>query len=166
MASSEETARAAGRGFGGMAMRTAMAGGGGLLYFGAHAVSTPMIYGGNDPKKIPGRCWILPLVGVVAGAAVSAVRPVQALGEGIVGGALALGGQQVQVGIQLAKAQKQQAAAAAPAAPTRAETGALLEPRDVYASRPMPQDTGALYAPPDYSAMSAMGMHELAGLSI
>ena len=147
-----------------MAMRTAMAGGGGLLYFGAHAVATPMIYGGNDPKKIPSRCWILPLVGVIAGAAVSAVKPVQALGEGLVGGALALGGQQVQVGMTLAKAAKQQATSQqSPAAPTRAETGALLEPRDVYASRPMPVETGALYAPPDYSALS---MHELAGLSI
>lgn len=163
MPSSEEIARHAGRGFGGMMMRTAMAGGGGLVYYGAHALATPMIYSNNDPKKIPGRCWILPLVGVVAGAALSAVKPVQALGEGMVGGALALGGQQVQVGITLARAQKQQAAQqTTAAAPTRAETGTLLEPRDVYASRP-PSDAGTLYTPPDYSALS---MHELAGLSI
>jgi hypothetical protein len=137
-------ARSAGRRFASAAGQTAMAGAGGLVYYGAHSLATPSLYGA-DAMNIPRRCWIVPAIGIVAGGALSGAPKVGAAGLGLVGGAVAIGAQQVQLAVGIKKN--------AASAPSTAGVGALLEPGDVR-TRALPaqtgevDETGALWAPP------------------
>jgi hypothetical protein len=131
-----------------------MAGGG--AYFGAQTLLAPSIMG-TDPAKIVGRAWILPVAGIIGGHLLTAIPKIGALGFGAVGGATAMGVEQIQFAMAIKKQQ---------APVTATNTGALLEPSDL---RSLPagsgigggsgygQDAGALWTSPQ---------HEAAGLSL
>lgn len=146
-------ARAAGRRIGSGMAQTALAMAGGGVYFGAHTLLTPSIIG-NDPAKLVGRAWILPVAGVIGGHLLTRAPKAASAGLGVVGGATAIGIEQIQFAMQI---KKQQSAAAS------SNVGALLEPGDVR-SAALPaaeagyaEDAGALWTAP---------VREAAGLSI
>ncbi len=156
-------ARAAGRRFAGGAAQTALSMAGGAVYYGAHALATPSIYG-TDPNNIPKRSWMLPVLGIIAGHAVTMMPKAAAAGYGVAGGATAIGLEQIQMGISIKK--NQAASGMAPAAGTSG-VGALLEPRDIRPAQLAGagvgeveyEDAGALWGSPT-------GVHEAAGLTI
>jgi hypothetical protein len=134
--------------------------GGGLVYFGAHALVTPSIYG-TDAMNIPKRCWILPIAGVVAGSLLTMAPKVASAGLGFVGGAVAIGAEQIQMGVSINKNKANQPQ---PAGTTG--VGSLLEPGDLHAGRQLASgvgevEAGALYQPPDHRR----AVREAAGLS-
>jgi hypothetical protein len=129
---------------------------GGGVYYGAHTLILPSIYG-TAAANIPKRCWWLPVAGIVGGHLVGMAPKVGTVGAGIVGGATAIGIEQIQMGISI---NKQLAAAPAAAA---SNTGALLAPNDI-APRQMaaaPEESGALWGAPN-----TQFAHEAAGLSL
>lgn len=137
-------ARAAGRKIAGGLAGTGLAAAGGGVYFGAQTLLTPTIYGG-DQNNIPKRAWVLPVVGIIGGHMLARAPKVGAVGLGMVGGAVALGIEQIQLGMAM-KAN----AALAPAAASN--TGALLGPGGSSYELPMGEnrgfetsDSGALY---------------------
>jgi hypothetical protein len=160
MADSTERARSAGRRFASTAAQTGLAAGGGLVYYGGHALLTPSLYG-TDAMNIPKRCWILPVAGIIGGALLTMAPKVASVGLGIVGGATAIGAEQIQMGISIKKNQANQ-----PQGTTG--VGALLEPGDLRAAPQLASnvgevyDAGALYQPPDHRR----AVREAAGLSI
>jgi hypothetical protein len=163
MDDSTSRARSAGRRFASTAAQTGMAMGGGLVYYGAHALLTPSLYG-SDAMNIPKRCWIAPAAGVVGGALLTMAPKVQSVGLGLVGGAVAIGAEQIQMAISINKNKANQPAAAA----GTSGVGSLLEPGDLRAGRQLasetgePSDTGALWNPPDHRRY----VREAAGLSL
>jgi hypothetical protein len=161
---STERARSAGRRFASTAGRTGLAMGGGAIYFGAHALTTPSLYG-TDPMNIPRRCWMVPVAGVIAGGLLSAAPKVEAVGLGVVGGAVAIGAEQIMMGISI---NRNKANLPQPAAGTSG-VGSLLEPGDLRAGRELASqtgevidNTGALYQPPEHLRL----VREAAGLSV
>lgn len=155
---STSRARSAGRRFASTAAQTGMAMGGGLVYYGAHSLLTPSLYG-TDAMNIPKRSWIVPVAGIVGGSLATMAPKIAAVGLGLVGGAVAIGAEQIQMGISIKKNAANQPGGTS-------GVGALLEPGDMRAA-PMLQaapevETGALYAPPDHRNM----IREAAGLSI
>jgi hypothetical protein len=151
----DSRARAAGRKFASGAAQTGFAMAGGAIYYGAHALTTPSLYG-TDPNNITKRSWIMPVAGVVVGHLVTMAPKIGALGLGLAGGATAIGIEQIQMGISIKKNQ------AASGQTSGFDAGALLEPGDV---RQLPsgtgyvEDAGALWGVPS-------GAHEAAGLSL
>lgn len=163
MADSTERARSAGRRFASTAGRTGLAMGGGAIYFGAHALTTPSLYG-SDPLNISRRCWIVPAAGVIGGGLLSAAPKLDAVGLGVVGGAVAIGAEQIMMGISIAKNKSN-----LPVAAGTSGVGSLLEPGDMRAGRELASqtgevidNTGALYQPPEHARL----VREAAGLSI
>jgi len=158
---STSRARSAGRRFASTAAQTGLAMGGGLVYYGLHALITPSLYG-TDAMNIPKRCWITPVGGIVAGSLLTMAPKVASGGLGLVGGATAIGAEQIQMAISIKKN-----AANVPAAGTTG-VGALLEPGDLRAGRQLASQTGevddaaALYAPPEHRTR----VREAAGLSL
>lgn len=152
---STSRARSAGRRFANTAAQTGLAIGGGLVYYGAHALITPSLYG-SDANNVPKYCWVTPAAGIVGGALLTLAPKIASGGLGLVGGATAIGAEQIQMAISIKKNQQ-------PA--QTSGVGALLEPGDVRAVPQMASqtgevDAGALYSPPDRRR------HEAAGLSI
>ena len=151
----DSRARAAGRKFASGAAQTGFAMAGGAIYYGAHALTTPSLYG-TDANNITKRSWIMPVAGVVVGHLVTMAPKIGALGLGLAGGATAIGIEQIQMGISIKKNQ------AASGQTAGLDAGALLEPGDV---KQLPSgtgyvdDAGALWGVP-------MGAHEAAGLSL
>jgi len=158
---SNSRARAAGRKFASGAAQTGFAMAGGAVYYGAHALTTPSLYG-TDANNIPKRGWILPVAGVVVGHLVAMAPKIGSMGLGLAGGATAIGIEQIQMGISI----KKNAAASGTSG-----VGALLEARDVRMAPQLPSGTGyvdeAGYAD-DAGALwgNPVGAHEAAGLSI
>jgi len=157
---STSRARSAGRRFASTAAQTGMAMGGGLVYYGAHSLLTPSLYG-TEAMNIPKRCWIVPVAGIIGGSLATMAPKIASVGLGLVGGAVAIGAEQIQMGISIKKNAANQPGGTS-------GVGALLEPGDVRAA-PMLRaaetgevETGALYAPPDHRNM----IREAAGLSI
>lgn len=153
---STSRARSAGARFASTAGQTGLAMGGGLVYYGAHALATPKLYG-TDSANVPKRAWIVPVVGIIGGSLLTAVPKISAVGHGLVGGAVAIGAEQLQMALAIKKN-----------TPTGAQgVGALLEPGDRSAMRQLAsgtgevEDAGALYEPPTRYRRS-----EAAGLSI
>lgn len=156
---SSSRARAAGRRFASGAAQTGFAMAGGAIYYGAHALTTPSLYG-TDPNNIPKRSWIMPVAGVVVGHLVTMAPKIGSLGLGLAGGATAIGIEQIQMGISIKKNQ------AASGQPQTSGVGALLEPRDI-APRQLPAGTG--YVEEDEAGAlwgAPRGVHEAAGLSL
>lgn len=153
--STSSRARAAGRSFASGAGQTGLAMAGGAVYYGAHALLSPSLYG-TEPTNIPKRCWILPVAGIVGGHLLSKVGRVGTMGAGLAGGAVAIGIEQVQLAVSIKKN------TAAPAATGTSGVGALVEPNEI---RALPQtgyideESGALWGAPD-------ARHEAAGLSL
>lgn len=148
-------ARAAGRRFGAVAAQTGFAAAGGAVYYGLHALITPSLYG-TESSNIPKRSWWLPVGGVIAGGLLSTAPKVSAMGYGLAGGATAIGIEQIQMGVSIAKNAK--------ASGGTAGVGALLEPADVRGSLPagtgwVEEDAGALWGAPNV-------YDEAAGLSL
>jgi hypothetical protein len=158
MDESTSRARSAGRRFAATAAQTGLAMGGGLVYYGAHALVTPSLYG-TDASNIPKRAWMLPVGGIIGGSLLTAAPKISSVGLGLIGGAVAIGAEQIQMAISI----KKNAAASGTQG-----VGALLEPGDMRASRQLASQTGevdeagALYAPPDHRR----AIREAAGLSI
>ena len=155
MSNYSSRARAAGRSLASGAAQTGMAMAGGAIYYGAHALLSPSLYG-SDAANIPKRCWMLPVAGVIGGHLLSKVGRVSTIGAGLAGGATAIGIEQVQLAISVKKN-------SAAAATGTSGVGALIEPADVRAL-PAAQtgymdESGALWAPPE-------SRHEAAGLSL
>jgi hypothetical protein len=136
----------------------AMAGGG--VYYGAHALITPSLYG-NDANNIPKRCWFVPVAGVVGGHLLTMAPKIGAMGLGLVGGATAIGIEQIQMGVSIKKNQ-----AASGQAPQTSGVGALLEPGE---GRSVPrqlnpnvgyveEESGALWGAPSMRASEAAGL--------
>lgn len=156
---SNSRARAAGRKLAGGAAQTGFAMAGGAIYYGAHALTTPSLYG-TDPNNITKRSWIMPVAGVVVGHLLTRAPKIGAMGLGLAGGATAIGIEQIQMGISIKKNQ----AASGMAQTSGFDSGALLEPGDVrqlsggtgYVEN---DDAGALWGAP-------RGAHEAAGLSL
>ena len=159
---STSRARSAGRRFASTAAQTGLAAGGGLVYYGAHALLTPSLYG-TDAMNIPKRCWILPIAGIIGGGLLSMAPKIQSVGLGVVGGAVAIGAEQIQMGISINKNKANQ-----PQAAGAAGVGSLLEPGDMRAAPRLAsgvgevEEAGALWSPPDHVRMT----REAAGLSI
>jgi hypothetical protein len=158
---STSRARSAGRRFASTAAQTGLAAGGGLVYYGAHALVSPSLYG-TDAMNIPKRCWILPIAGVVGGALLTMAPKIASVGLGVVGGAVAIGAEQIQMGISINKNKANQPQAAA----GTSGVGSLLEPGDLHAGRQLASgvgevEAGALYQPPDHRRL----VREAAGLS-
>jgi hypothetical protein len=153
-------ARGAGRRFASTAAQSGLAGGGGLVYYGAHALITPSLYG-TDSQNIPKRAWIVPVGGIVGGGLLTMVPKISSVGLGIIGGAVAIGAEQLQMAISI---KKNAAASGAPAAQT-AGVGSLLEPGDLRAAPQLasPTGVGALYQPPEHARSL---VQEAAGLSV
>lgn len=154
--STASRARSAGRRFASGAGQTGLAMAGGAVYYGAHALLTPTLYG-SDAANIPKRSWMLPVAGIIGGHLLSKVSRVGTMGAGLAGGAVAIGIEQVQLAISIKKNQ------AASATTGTSGVGALVEPADIRAL-PAAQtgyvdESGALWAPPD-------ARHEAAGLSL
>lgn len=149
--SMKSRARNAGRKIAGGLASSGMAMAGGGVYFGAQTLLYPTVIGG-DTNNIIKRSWILPVAGIVAGHMLTALPKVGAVGLGAVGGATAMGIEQLQLAMTLKKNQ----------GVTATNTGALLEPSEV---RQIPagssgggySDAGAMWSPP---------VHEAAGLSL
>lgn len=146
-------ARAAGRRFAGSLAQTGLGMVGGGVYFGAHTLISPSIYG-QDSTNIPKRSWILPVGGIIGGHLLGMTR-VGSVGVGLVGAATAIGIQQIQLGMAI------KANAPAPTTETKGyDAGALLEPGDpaIQALGARQEDeAGALWQAP---------VHEAAGLSL
>jgi len=153
-------ARGAGRRFASTAAQSGLAAGGGLVYYGAHALITPSLYA-SDSANIPKRAWIVPTAGILGGALLTMAPKISSVGLGVVGGAVAIGAEQIQLAISI---KKNQAASGQPAAGTSG-VGALLEPGDVRAAPQLasPTGVGALYQPPEHYRNV---VHEAAGLSV
>lgn len=151
---STSRARSAGARFASTAGQTGLAMGGGLVYYGAHALATPKLYG-TDSANVPKRAWIMPLLGIVGGGLVTAVPKMQAAGHGLIGGAVAIGAEQLQMAMAIKKN--------TPNAQTSG-VGALLDPGDRDAVRQLAsntgevEDVGALYQPPSYYRSEAAGL--------
>jgi hypothetical protein len=134
-----------------------MAAAGGGVYYGVHALLTPSIYG-TSAANIPKRSWMLPLGGIIGGHALTMIPKVAAVGLGLVGGATAIGIEQVQMGISI----KKNAAASGAAAQTNG-VGALLEPGDIRqqlssGTGVVEEDAGALWSPANYRVSEAAGL--------
>lgn len=137
-----------------------MAGGG--VYYGAHALITPSLYG-TDAMNIPKRCWMVPVLGVIAGHLLTKAPKIGAMGLGLAGGATAIGVEQIQMGISI---KKNQAASGV----SGFDAGALLAPSEarqlaggVGAMEDGSDEAGVLWAPPSYRGAAR---HEAAGLSL
>jgi hypothetical protein len=151
---STSRARSAGARFASTAGQTGLAMGGGLVYFGAHSYITPTVYG-TDPTNVMKRAWMLPVAGVIVGSLVTAVPKIASVGHGLVGGAVAIGAEQLLMAASIKKNQ---------AASGTSGVGALLEPGDRSAVRQLAgntgevEDAGALYQPPSYRRSDAAGL--------
>jgi hypothetical protein len=158
--STKSRARAAGRGLIKGAGGTGMAMAGGAIYYGAHTVTAPSLYGA-DSANVTKRFWMLPVAGIVAGHVLARMPKISQVAAGLVGGATAIGIEQAQLAMQIRKN-----ASATVSAP--ANTGSLLSPSDV-APRQLAsnvggyegEDAGALWGSPDM----VVG-HEAGGLTI
>ena len=158
---SASRARSAGHRFGATAAQTGLAMGGGLVYYGAHALITPSLYG-TDAMNIPRRAWITPVAGIVGGALLTMAPKVESVGLGLIGGAVAIGAEQIQMAMSIKKNAANQPA-------TTAGVGSLLEPRDMRAGPQLASQTGeveagALWQPPEHHYYSSIS--EAAGLSL
>lgn len=146
-------ARSAGRRFGASLAQSGLGMVGGGVYFGAHTLLSPTIYG-TETANITKRAWMLPVAGIVGGHLLGMTK-VSSVGVGLVGAATAVGIQQIQVGIAAKANQALQ--------PGQTEgVGALLEPGDIgpaqlSAASQQGLDAGALWQSP---------VHEAAGLSL
>ena len=130
---------------------------GGAVYYGAHALLSPTLYG-TEATNIPKRCWILPVAGIIGGHLLSNVGRIGSVGVGLAGGATAIGIEQVQLAISIAKNQPKEEKPAGTSG-----VGALIEPADIRqlaaAQTGYVDDSGALWGAPD-------ARHEAAGLSL
>jgi hypothetical protein len=158
---SASRARSAGHRFGATAAQTGLAMGGGLVYYGAHALITPSLYG-TDAMNIPKRAWITPVAGIVGGALLTMAPKVSSVGLGLIGGAVAIGAEQIQMAMSIKKNAANQPA-------QTAGVGSLLEPGDMRAAGQLASqtgdviDTGVLWQPPEHRYGS---ISEAAGLSL
>lgn len=154
-------ARAAGRRIASGAAQTGFAMAGGAIYYGAHALTTPSLYG-TDPNNIPKRSWMIPVAGVIVGHLVSRAPKIGAMGLGLAGGATAVGIQQIQMGISVKKN------AAASGQTSGFDSGALLEPGDVSPRQLQSAQSNVGYMDEDAGALwgNPRGAHEAAGLSL
>lgn len=134
---------------------------GGAIYYGAHALTTPSLYG-TDPNNIPKRSWMIPVAGVIVGHLVSRAPKIGAMGLGLAGGATAVGIQQIQMGISVKKN------AAASGQTSGFDSGALLEPGDVSPRQLQSAQSNVGYMDEDAGALwgNPRGAHEAAGLSL
>jgi hypothetical protein len=161
MSSIGARARSAGRRFASGAAQTGFAMAGGAVYYGIHALLTPTLYG-NDANNIPKRCWMTPVGGVVVGHLVSMAPKIGSMGIGLVGGATAIGIEQIQMGISIRKNQ-------ANLPQQTSGVGALVEASEVRMVQQLPagtgevSDAGALWGSPNH-IQSLVG--EAAGLSL
>lgn len=126
-------ARAAGRKIASGLAGSGMAAAGGGVYFGAQTLLAPTLYGGEQ-ANISKRAWMLPAAGVIAGHLLSRAPKIGAVGLGMVGGAVALGIEQIQLGMAIK--------ANAALAPAPSNTGALLAPGGQSYALPMASNTG------------------------
>jgi len=142
--SMKSRARAAGRRIAGGALNSALAMAGGGAFFGAHTFIAPKVMSGADPRAMTLRAMATPLAGVVVGHLLTGMPKMGAAGLGVVGGATAIGIEQLQFALAI---EKQQASTPA------SNTGALLQPSDVRAFNTGgvdsydSYDAGALYQP-------------------
>lgn len=137
-----------------------MAGGG--VYYGAHALITPSLYG-TDANNIPKRCWMVPVLGVIAGHLLTKAPKIGAMGLGLAGGATAIGVEQIQMGISIKKNQAASGTAGFDAGALLAAGEARQLAGGVGAMEDGEEEAGILWAPPN---MRGSMRHEAAGLSL
>lgn len=158
---SNSRARAAGRRFASGAAQTGFAMAGGGVYYGAHALVSPSLYG-TDANNIPKRCWMLPVLGVIAGHLLTKAPKIGSMGLGLAGGATAIGIEQIQMGVSIKKNQAASGTAGF-------DAGALLggSPRQLSGGvgevAEDEADAGVLWSGPNYGNAVR---HEAAGLSL
>jgi hypothetical protein len=160
MSSHSSRARAAGRRIASGAAQTGFAMAGGGVYYGAHALITPSLYG-TDASNIPKRCWMVPVLGVIAGHLLTKAPKIGSMGLGLAGGATAIGIEQIQMGVSIKKN-------AAASGTSGFDAGALLgagSPRQLAGGvgEVTDADAGVLWEGPNYGNSLR---HEAAGLTI